>query len=62
VHYVAANGHEGFHQRTPTNAVEIARLLLEAGAEVDALADMHGHRRTTMQMLVSSVHVSSTCC
>jgi ankyrin repeat protein len=56
LHYVAANGHEGFRQRTPPNAVEIARLLLEAGAEPDALADMYGHRCTTMQMLVSSAH------
>src|SRR6476646_2847201 len=56
LHYVAANGHEGFRQRTPKNAVEIARVLLEAGADADALADMYGHRCTTMEMLVSSVH------
>ena len=56
LHYVAANGHEGFRQRTPSNAVEIARFLLEAGSEVDALADMYGHPCTTMQMLVSSAH------
>jgi ankyrin repeat protein len=56
LHYVAANGHEGFRQRTPKNAVEIARILLEAGAGPDALADMYGHRCTTMEMLVSSVH------
>jgi hypothetical protein len=34
--YVAANGVERFRQKTPTNAVEVARLLLDAGAEVDA--------------------------
>jgi len=56
LHYVAANGHEGFRQRTPKNAVEIARTLLEAGAKPDALADMYNHRCTTMEMLVSSVH------
>lgn len=56
LHYVAANGHEGFRQRTPQNAVEIARILLEAGAGADALAEMYGHRCTTMEMLVSSVH------
>ena len=54
LHYIAANGVEGFRQRTPPNAVEIARLLLEAGAEPDALADMYGGRSTTMSMLVSS--------
>ena len=56
LHYIAANGHEGFRQRTPKNAVEIARFLLESGAEPDALADMYDHRCTTMEMLVSSTH------
>lgn len=56
LHYIAANGHEGFRQRTPKNAVDLARVLLSAGAEPDALADMYGHRVTTMQMLVSSTH------
>jgi hypothetical protein len=56
LHYVAANGHEGFRQRTPKNAMAIARILLEAGANPDALANMYGHRCTTMEMLVSSVH------
>ena len=31
-------------------------LLLEAGAEVDALADLYGGQYTTMSMLVSSCH------
>ncbi len=56
LHYVAANGHEGFRQRTPRNAVAVARVLLQAGAKADALAHMYGHRCTTLQMLVSSVH------
>jgi hypothetical protein len=54
LHYVAANGVEGGRQRTPPNAVAVARLLLDAGAEVDALADMYGAKCTTMSMLVSS--------
>src|SRR5262249_23178679 len=36
LHYVAANGVEDFRQKTPKNAVQVARLLLDAGAEVDA--------------------------
>lgn len=56
LHYVAANGIEGHHQKTPANAVEIARMLLDAGAEVDALAGMYGGGHTTMSMLVSSGH------
>jgi ankyrin repeat protein len=34
--YVAANGVEGFRQKTPTNVVDVAKLLLDAGADVDA--------------------------
>lgn len=58
LHYVAANGIEDFRQRTPPNAVAIARLLLERGAAVDALAGTYGRDRyqTTMNLLVSSVH------
>ena len=56
LHYIAANGHEGWRQTTPTNAVDIARVLLDAGAEPDALAHMYGGDATTMDMLVSSVH------
>jgi ankyrin repeat protein len=56
LHYVAANGVEGYRQRTPRNAVEIAKALLQAGAEVDSLADLYGGRCTTMSLLVSSSH------
>lgn len=56
LHYVAANGVEGYRQKTPANAVEIAKTLLAAGAEADALADMYGGQCTTLSMLVSSGH------
>ncbi len=56
LHYVAANGVEGHRQRTPPNAVEIMRLLLEAGAEPDSLARLYGGECTTMSLLVSSAH------
>jgi ankyrin repeat protein len=56
LHYIAANGVEGYRQKTPGNAVEIAATLLEAGAEVDALAAMYGGQCATMSMLVSSCH------
>ena len=56
LHYTAANGHEGWRQKTPSNAADVARLLLDAGAEPDALAHMYGGDCTTMEMLVSSVH------
>jgi ankyrin repeat protein len=56
LHYIAANGVENYRQRTPANAVEIASLLLRAGAKVDALADLYGGACTTMALLVSSCH------
>src|SRR5437879_2340513 len=56
LHYIAANGVEGYRQKTPPNAVQIAKILLDAGAEVDALADMYDQKCTTMSMLVSSCH------
>jgi len=56
LHYVAANGVENMRQKTPPNAVEMAKILLDACAEVDALADMYDAKCTTMSMLVSSCH------
>lgn len=56
LHYIGANGVEGWRQQTPPNAIEIAKMLLDAGAEADALADLYESKCTTMSMLVSSVH------
>lgn len=56
LHYVSANGVEDYRQKSPPNAVDIARLLLQSGAEVGALAEMYGTRCDTMSLLVSSVH------
>ena len=56
LHYVAANGVEDERQITPDNAVDVARTLLESGAEADALADMYGGHYPTLSMLVSSCH------
>ena len=56
LHYLGANGVEGGRQKTPPNAVDVAKTLLDAGAEVDAVADLYDARCTTMSMLVSSSH------
>ena len=56
LHYIGANGVEGQRQKTPKNAVEITKLLLDAGADPDAVADLYDHQCTTMSMLVSSSH------
>ena len=55
LHYLGANGVEGFRQRTPANAVLIAERLLRAGAEVDALADLYG-TSTTLGLVATSIH------
>ena len=57
LHYVAANGIEDALQRPVPNADEIARILLAAGAEVDATCDAYeGRCPTTLALLVSSDH------
>jgi ankyrin repeat protein len=56
LHYVAANGVEGYRQKTPKNAVEIAELLLKAGAEVDATAEIYGGGATTLGLAATSIH------
>lgn len=55
LHYVAANGFENYRQKTPANAVEIAKILLNAGAEVDAVSDSYG-KDTTLVLVATSVH------
>ena len=56
LHYVSANGVEGYRQKTPPNIVEITELLLKAGAEVDAEADVYGGGATTLGLVATSVH------
>lgn len=56
LHYVAANGVENYRQKTPRNAVDVAELLLRAGAEVDAEADVYGGGATTLGLVATSVH------
>lgn len=56
LHYVSANGVEGYRQKTPKNIVEIAKVLLDAGADVDAEADVYGGGVTTLGLAGTSVH------
>jgi len=55
LHYVAANGFEDYRQKTPANALEIAKILLDAGAKVDATSDSYGED-TTLALVATSVH------
>jgi ankyrin repeat protein len=56
LHYISANGVENYRQKTPPNIVEIAEVLLKAGAEVDAEADVYGCGATTLGLVGTSVH------
>lgn len=56
LHYVGANGVEDYRQKTPKNIVAIAALLLDAGAEVDATAEMYGGGATTLGLAATSIH------
>ena len=64
LHYVGANAVEGYHQKTPKNAENVAEVLLTAGAEVDADLDYGAMRRrypertgsTTLGLVATSCH------
>jgi hypothetical protein len=56
LHYVAANGIEGYRQKTPKNIVQIARVLLAAGSDVNATANVYGGRATSLELVATSVH------
>jgi ankyrin repeat protein len=56
LHYVSANGVEDFRQKTPKNIVEIAKLLLKAGADVNAESDAYSGRSTALGLTATSCH------
>jgi ankyrin repeat protein len=54
LHYVSANGVENFRQQSPRNAARITELLLEAGADVEAEADVYGGGCTALGLVATS--------
>ena len=56
LHYCSANGVEDYRQKTPAKIVAIARLLLDAGAEVNAESDAYGGGSTALLLTATSVH------
>ena len=54
LHYVSANGVERLRQLSPRNIATIAKILLTAGAEVDAEADVYGGGSTTLGLVATS--------
>jgi ankyrin repeat protein len=56
INYVPANGVEDEFQKTPANAVEIAKILIDAGADINAKFLDGGSGSTPLVSLVTSVH------
>ncbi|HEU4387088.1 MAG TPA: ankyrin repeat domain-containing protein [Blastocatellia bacterium] len=54
LHYVSANGVEDFRQKSPENSVDVLKLLLRFGAEVDA--ENNPGRGTTLGLVATSIH------
>ena len=54
LHYVSANGVENYRQVSPPNAARITELLLEAGADVEAEADVYGGGCTALGLVATS--------
>ncbi|HEY7195443.1 MAG TPA: ankyrin repeat domain-containing protein [Gemmatimonadales bacterium] len=54
LHYVSANGVEGYRQKSPKNAARITELLLDAGADVEAEADVYGGNCTALGLVATS--------
>ena len=56
LHYVGSNGVETYRQRVPLNLAVMARLLIDAGADVNTTAGMYGGGSTALGLLVTSDH------
>ena len=56
LHYAGSNGVEGFRQRAPKNLVAVATTLLDAGADVNATAQMYGTDDRTLDLAATSIH------
>ena len=52
--YTSANGVENYRQKSPENAAAVAQRLLEAGADVDATADVYRGKCTTLGLVATS--------
>ena len=52
--YTSANGVEGYRQKSPPNAAAVAEVLLRAGADVDATADVYFSQCTTLGLVATS--------
>ena len=56
MHYVAANGVEDYRQITPHNILNVARVLLDAGADVNAESEAYGGGSMVLALTATSAH------
>jgi hypothetical protein len=54
LHYVSANGVEGYRQKSPKNAARITQMLIAAGADPEAEADVYGGGCTALGLVATS--------
>src|SRR5262249_22067167 len=54
LHYLSANGGENYRQVSPKNIAEITRILVDAGADVEAEADVYGGGCTALGLVATS--------
>jgi hypothetical protein len=54
LHYISANGVEGYRQLSPKNSGEIAEMLITAGADVDATTDVYHGKCTALGLVATS--------
>jgi hypothetical protein len=54
LHYVSANGVEGYRQLSPNNSGEIAEMLIATGADVDATTDVYDGKCTALGLVATS--------
>jgi hypothetical protein len=54
LHYVSANGVEGYRQLSPRNSGEITEMLIGAGADVNADADVYQGKCTALGLVATS--------
>ena len=55
LHYLGANDVESYRQVTPYNAMQLAECLIEAGADVNATANIYGGSKP-LGLLTTSAH------
>lgn len=56
LHYIGANGVESHRQQTPLNSIELAKLLIDLGADPKAEANIYEGGQTAFDLASTSAH------